>query len=68
MTEGKKGGEPDDNGYWRETRKAVRFLLWTLVFLFVGVVVLSTTGLKIFSSGGDEVSGEKSMEISNGRT
>ena len=68
MTEGKKNEDPDDNGYWPETRKAVRFLLWTLVFLFVGVVVLSATGIKLLSPGGDEASGERSVEVSNGRT
>ena len=38
MTDEKKK-DPDD-GYWPATRAAIRFLLWTLVFLLVGLVVL----------------------------
>lgn len=45
--EGEKLKEPDDNGYWPETRKAVRFLIWTIVFIVVGMVVLSATGIQL---------------------
>ena len=39
MTDEKK--KDPDGGYWPATKAAIRFLLWTLVFLLVGLVVLS---------------------------
>lgn len=51
MAEREKGKEPDD-GYWPETRKAVRFLIWTIVFILVGMAVLSATGIKLSLGGG----------------
>lgn len=51
MAEGEKGKGADD-GYWPETRKAIRFLIWTIVFILVGMVVLSATGIKLSLGGG----------------
>jgi hypothetical protein len=41
MTEEEKYKEPIDSDLWPETRQAIRFLLWTLVFSLVGTVVIS---------------------------
>lgn len=43
--------DKDENGYWPETRKAVRFLLWTAAFALLGTIVLSATGAKLLLFG-----------------
>lgn len=48
MKEEEEKEEPDNtNGYWPITTKAVRFMIWTVVFSLVGATVISFTGFHL---------------------
>jgi hypothetical protein len=47
MKEEEENEEPDSNGYWPITTKAVRFAIWTVVFSIVGAIVISFTGFHL---------------------
>lgn len=45
MTEDEKYTAADDSDLWPETRQAIRFLLWTLLFLLAGSTAISIVDL-----------------------
>lgn len=47
MKEEEKDERSENDSYWPETGKVGRFLLWTLVFSLVGMVVVSATGFRL---------------------
>lgn len=47
MTEEEKYKQPIGSGLWPETRQAIRFLLWTIVFYLVGTALISTAGVHL---------------------
>ena len=47
MKEEEKDEKSGNGNYWPEAGTVGRFLLWTLVFSLVGMVVVSATGFRL---------------------